>query len=75
MVAHRHINVDASARNTDPVQQVDSGNNDLAAFNDTNKGGTSGGAVKDGVAAPINGSAHTNIQPYMSMYFIIKAVA
>jgi microcystin-dependent protein len=72
MVAHRHINADASPRN---AVQVDSGSNDFAAFNDINYGGTSGGAVSGGVAAPINGSAHTNLQPYMSMYFIIKAVA
>jgi microcystin-dependent protein len=72
MVAHRHRTLDASNSGS---TQCDSGSNDEASFNNINYGGTTGGAVKDGSAAPINGSTHTNLQPYMSMYFIIKAFA
>jgi len=71
MVAHRHINSDFSVTG---ANQCDTGSNDFAAYNDVNNGGTTGEAVKDGVTAPINGSTHTNLQPYMSMYFIIKVV-
>jgi len=72
MVAHRHITSDESVSGSNNCAD---GSNDAAARDNFNVGGTTGGAVKDGVAAPINGSAHTNLQPYMSMYFIIKAVA
>lgn len=73
MPAHRHINADASITGS---TQCDSGSNDFASYNNINYGGTTGDA-RDGSSnlAPQNSaSAHTNLQPYMSMYFIIKAV-
>ena len=72
MVTHRHITNDDCVSGSN---QCDTGSNDFAAYNNIDYGGTSGGAVSGVTAAPINGSAHTNLQPYMSMYFIIKAVA
>lgn len=67
MVAHRHISYDASSGG---ANQCDTGSNDWASYNQINYGGSTG-SVSETYAA----SAHTNLQPYMSMYFIIKAVA
>ena len=67
MPAHRHITNDESVSGSN---QCDSGSNDFAAYNNIDYGGNTG-ATSDTNSA----SAHTNLQPYMSMYFIIKAVA
>lgn len=65
--AHRHITNDESVSGSN---QCDSGSNDAAAYNNINYGGNTS-STSDANSA----SAHTNLQPYMSMYFIIKAVA
>lgn len=67
MVAHRHISYDGSVAGSN---QCDTGSNDTAAYNNINYGGNTS-STSDANSA----SAHTNLQPYMSMYFIIKAVA
>jgi microcystin-dependent protein len=63
--SHRHYTLDAS--NSGSVQ-CDTGSNDEASYNNINYGGNTSDA-NTGAS-----SAHTNLQPYMSMYFIIKAV-
>jgi microcystin-dependent protein len=65
MVGHKHINYDASMRG---ANQCDTGSNDYGSFNDINYGGNTGGVTE------ANGLAHENLQPYLSMYFIIKAL-
>ena len=67
LVAHRHRTTDAS---NSGATQCDAGSNDEASYNNIDYGGSTGSASAVSAA-----SSHTNLQPYMSMYFIIKAVA
>lgn len=67
MVAHRHRTSDFSASSSN---NCDTGSNDFGAYNNVARSGAVTGNASDTNAA----SSHTNLQPYMSMYFMIKAV-